>query len=186
MPWFALSHTKSSDTIWQAKIAEDASPRRHAEISPVKVKDTHLMNNKLPPADILCGEWFISRLRMKNRVNIGVNISTSISVAIVAGSLQFGTCRMVFHLFNCMAIDIRVMVYFRTLALLERCIDCKCRENIKSGETWYQIFAVNFKICAHSDGGSRLISYFEWYQTWFFVLNTGAHPTAFGGRVILW
>ena len=40
-----------------AKIAEDASPRRHAEISPVEVKDTHLMNNKLPPAEILCGEW---------------------------------------------------------------------------------------------------------------------------------
>ena len=40
-----------------AKIAEDASPRRHAEISPVKVKDTHLLNNKLPPAEILCGEW---------------------------------------------------------------------------------------------------------------------------------
>ena len=29
-----------------AKIAEGASPRRHAETSPVKVKDTHLMNNK--------------------------------------------------------------------------------------------------------------------------------------------
>ena len=54
-----------------AKIAEGASPRRHAETSPVKVKDTHLMNNKLPPAEILCGdcipwtdgvandEWFI-------------------------------------------------------------------------------------------------------------------------------
>ena len=42
-----------------AKIAEDASLRRHAEISPVKVKDTHLMNNKLPPAEILCGEWTI-------------------------------------------------------------------------------------------------------------------------------
>ena len=40
-----------------AKIAEDASPRPHAEISPVKVKDTHLMNNKLPPAEILCGDW---------------------------------------------------------------------------------------------------------------------------------
>ena len=40
-----------------AKIAEDASPRRHAEISPVKVKDTHLMNNKVPPAEILCGKW---------------------------------------------------------------------------------------------------------------------------------
>ena len=39
-----------------AKIAEDASPRRHAEISPVKVKDTHLMNNKLPPLEILGGE----------------------------------------------------------------------------------------------------------------------------------
>ena len=37
-----------------AKIAEDASPRRHAEISPVKVKDLNLMNNKLPPAEILC------------------------------------------------------------------------------------------------------------------------------------
>ena len=48
-----------------AKIAEGASPRRHAETSPAKVKDTHLMNNKLPPAEILCGEcmcivpWFI-------------------------------------------------------------------------------------------------------------------------------
>ena len=40
-----------------AKIVEGASPRRHAETSPVKVKDTHLMNNKLTPADILCGEW---------------------------------------------------------------------------------------------------------------------------------
>ena len=39
-----------------AKIAEGASPRRHAETSPVKVKDTHLMNNKLPPAEILCGD----------------------------------------------------------------------------------------------------------------------------------
>ena len=34
-----------------AKIAEGASARRHAETSPVKVKDTHLMNNKLPPRD---------------------------------------------------------------------------------------------------------------------------------------
>ena len=40
-----------------AKIADGASPRRHAETSPVKVKDTHLMNNKLPPAEILCGDW---------------------------------------------------------------------------------------------------------------------------------
>ena len=42
-----------------AKIAQGASPRRHAETSPVKVKDTHLMNNKLPPAEILCGDWEI-------------------------------------------------------------------------------------------------------------------------------
>ena len=42
-----------------AKIAEGPSPCRHAEISPVKVKDTHLMNNKLPPAEILCGDWAI-------------------------------------------------------------------------------------------------------------------------------
>ena len=40
-----------------AKIAEGASPRRHAETSPVKFKDTHLTNNKLPPAEILCGDW---------------------------------------------------------------------------------------------------------------------------------
>ena len=40
-----------------ANIAKGASPRRHAETSLVKVKDTHLMNNKLPPAEILCGEW---------------------------------------------------------------------------------------------------------------------------------
>ena len=39
-----------------AKIAEGAFPRRHAETSPVKVEDTHLMNNKLPPAEILCGD----------------------------------------------------------------------------------------------------------------------------------
>ena len=39
------------------KIAKDASPRRHAENSPVTVKDTHLMKNKLPPVEILCGEW---------------------------------------------------------------------------------------------------------------------------------
>ena len=42
-----------------AKIAEGVSPRRHAETSLVKVKDTHLMNNKLPPAEILCGECLI-------------------------------------------------------------------------------------------------------------------------------
>ena len=59
MPWFALPQTK---TVTQsdngiAKIAEGASSRRHAETSPVKVKDTHLMNNKLPPAEILCGDW---------------------------------------------------------------------------------------------------------------------------------
>ena len=50
-----------------AKIAEGASLRRHAETSPVKVKDTHLINNKLPPAEILygecsnpCGDWILS------------------------------------------------------------------------------------------------------------------------------
>ena len=43
-----------------AKIAEGASSRRHAETSPVKVKDTHLMNNKLPPAEILCGDCAFS------------------------------------------------------------------------------------------------------------------------------
>ena len=42
-----------------AKIVEDASPRRHAEIIQVKVKATHLMNNKLPPAEFLCGEWML-------------------------------------------------------------------------------------------------------------------------------
>ena len=39
-----------------ARIAEDASPRRHAEISPVKVWDTHLMNDKVALVEILCGE----------------------------------------------------------------------------------------------------------------------------------
>ena len=44
---FALSQKK---TVTQsdkglAKIAEGASPRRHVKTSPVKVKDTHLMNN---------------------------------------------------------------------------------------------------------------------------------------------
>ena len=59
MPCFALPQTKDSDIIWQglAKIANGASPRRHAKISPVKVKDTHLMNNKLLPPGILCWEW---------------------------------------------------------------------------------------------------------------------------------
>ena len=38
------------------KIADSAFPRRHAETRPVNVKDTHLMNNKLPPAEILCGD----------------------------------------------------------------------------------------------------------------------------------
>ena len=50
-----------------AKIAEGASPRRHAETSPVKVKDTHLMNNKLPLAEILCGEWFTFRQCSKSK-----------------------------------------------------------------------------------------------------------------------
>ena len=59
MPWFALPQTKDSDTIDKGltKIAEGASPRRHAETSPVKVKDTRLVNNMLPPAEILCGDW---------------------------------------------------------------------------------------------------------------------------------
>ena len=59
MPWFALPQTKDTDTIWQG-LAEDAPPRRHAEISPVKIKDTRLMNNKLPPAENLCGECDLS------------------------------------------------------------------------------------------------------------------------------
>ena len=50
-----------------AKIAEGASPRRHAETSPVKVKDTHLMNDKLPLAEILCGEWFTFRQCSKSK-----------------------------------------------------------------------------------------------------------------------
>ena len=40
-----------------AKIAEDASPPRHAEISLVNVKVTHLMNNNLPPTEILWREY---------------------------------------------------------------------------------------------------------------------------------
>ena len=53
-----------------AKIAEGASPRRHAETSPIKVKDTHLMNNKLPPAEILCGDWLngITKMATENDV----------------------------------------------------------------------------------------------------------------------
>ena len=35
-------------------LAVASGPR---SISSVKVKDTHLMNIKLPPAEILCGEW---------------------------------------------------------------------------------------------------------------------------------
>ena len=52
-----------------AKIAEGASSRRHAETSPVKVKDTHLMNNKLPPAEILCGDCgFLMVILRKMRI----------------------------------------------------------------------------------------------------------------------
>ena len=59
MPSFALPQTKDSDKSDKglAKIVEGASSHRHAETSPLKVKDTHLMNNKLPPAEILCGDW---------------------------------------------------------------------------------------------------------------------------------
>ena len=41
-------------TLSEKGLAEGASPHHHAEISPVKVKDTHLMNDKLPPTEILC------------------------------------------------------------------------------------------------------------------------------------
>ena len=65
------------------KIAEDASPRRHAEISPVKFKDTHPMNNKLPPAEILCGEWaFVEGWRYNDIIPAnmnGTNTDTDIS-----------------------------------------------------------------------------------------------------------
>ena len=50
MPWFALPQTKDSDTIWQGLVTM-------LQISPVQIKDTHLINNKLPLAEILCGEW---------------------------------------------------------------------------------------------------------------------------------
>ena len=58
MPWFALPQatTVTQSDKGLAKIAEGASPRRYAETSPVKVKDTHLMNNKLPPAEIFSGD----------------------------------------------------------------------------------------------------------------------------------
>ena len=61
------------------KIVEGASLRRHAETSPFKVKDTHLMNNKLPPAEILCGDCIrpnISRQSSRNEYNC-IKIMTS-------------------------------------------------------------------------------------------------------------
>ena len=65
-----------------AKIAEGAFPCRHAEISPVEVKDTHLMNNKLPPAEILCGECGSWRPGFNEDFVIRVNNSrASLSVA---------------------------------------------------------------------------------------------------------
>ena len=48
--------TQSDKGLAKINITEGSSPRRHAETSPVKVKDTHLMNNKLPAAEILCGD----------------------------------------------------------------------------------------------------------------------------------
>ena len=62
-----------------AKTAKDASPRRHAEISLVKVKATHLMNNKLPPEEILYGQWFVVRgcshgTRRCRSSNAGINL----------------------------------------------------------------------------------------------------------------
>ena len=73
MPWFALPQPK---TVTQsdkrlAKIAESASPRRHAETSPVKAKDTYLMNNKLPPAEILCGDCVVTCSWSRTHKNIG-------------------------------------------------------------------------------------------------------------------
>ena len=70
-------------TIWQvlAKIAEGASPRRHAETSLVKVKDTHLMNNKLPPAEILCGDCFYCRACAAS----DMGLSASVPLPIVMG-----------------------------------------------------------------------------------------------------
>ena len=65
MPWFSLPQGQGTVTQYDkglVKIAEDASPRRHAEISLFKVKDIHLMNNKLPPAEIRCGECSSIRL----------------------------------------------------------------------------------------------------------------------------
>ena len=44
--------TKSQSDKGLAKIPKDGSLHRHAEISPVKVKDAHIMNNNLPMAEI--------------------------------------------------------------------------------------------------------------------------------------
>ena len=57
------------------KIVEGASLRRHAETSPVKVKDTHLMNNKLPPAEILCGDWASDWLSTPQLANIRIHVT---------------------------------------------------------------------------------------------------------------
>ena len=59
------------------KIAEGASPHRHAVTSPVKVKDTHLMNNKLPPAEILCGECTYGWFQLHRNWQLGWDLEAS-------------------------------------------------------------------------------------------------------------
>ena len=82
MPWFALPHAKDSDTTDKglAKIVEGASPRRHAETSPVKVKDTHT-------------SWIISCLRQRLCVEIGAAPGSPLTLAQISySSMVRGRC----------------------------------------------------------------------------------------------
>ena len=63
-----------------AKIVEGAFPRRHAETSPVKVRDTHLMNNRLPPSEILCRDWVFSTAARTSQSHVtAINMQRSSS-----------------------------------------------------------------------------------------------------------
>ena len=56
--------------------------------------------------------------------------------------------------------QLKVTLYFRILALLERCFGCKSRETLKlvmDDEMWYQIFAMKFQMCARDGGDGRFI-----------------------------
>ena len=81
-----------------AKIAVGASPRLYAEISPYQVKDTHLMNDKLPQTEILCGEcnYLLYGLMSGNHI-----VSAPIRILYrLPYSLSFHLSRKSYHVWN--------------------------------------------------------------------------------------